>query len=62
MNHLCDHGAGVCALVLPVWWDDTDGLVVSAETVDTGFDKNKTELGILVLSVAVEMLSDGDGL
>jgi len=30
--------------------------------VDTGLDENKTEFGVLVLSVALEMLADGDGL
>jgi len=30
--------------------------------VDTGLDENKAELGVLVLSVALEMLADGDSL
>jgi hypothetical protein len=30
--------------------------------VDTGFDENKTELGVLVLSVALKMLADGNSL
>jgi len=30
--------------------------------VDTGLDENETELGVLVLSVALEMLADGDSL
>ena len=41
---------------------DTDGLVVSAETVDSGFDQDESELGVLVLAVALEMLAHGDGL
>ena len=41
---------------------DTDGLVVSAETVDSGFDQDESELGVLVLAVALEVLADGDGL
>lgn len=61
-TRLCDHGAGGGGLVLPVGLQNTNGLVVSAETVDSGFDKNETELGVLVLSVALEMLADGDGL
>lgn len=30
--------------------------------MDTGLDENKTELGVLVLAVALEMLADSDGL
>ncbi len=30
--------------------------------MDTGLDKNKAELGVLVLAVALEMLADSDGL
>lgn len=60
--HLCDHGAGSSALVSPGWWEDTNGLVVTGQTVDTGLNENETELGILVLSVALEMLADGNSL
>lgn len=62
ITHLCHHGAGGRALVLPVGLQDTDGLVVSAETVDSGLDENQAELGVLVLAVALEMLADGDSL
>jgi hypothetical protein len=30
--------------------------------VDTGLNENETELGILVLSVALEVFADGNGL
>lgn len=30
--------------------------------MDTGLDENETELGVLVLSVALEMLADSDSL
>ena len=30
--------------------------------MDARFDENKTELGVLVLSVAFKVLADGDGL
>jgi len=59
---LCDHGACSGALVLPVGLQNTDSLVVSAETVDSGLDENKAEFGVLVLSVALEVLADSDGL
>ena len=62
MNFLCHHGACSCALVLPVGLQNTNGLVVSAETVDAGLDQNEAELGVLVLAVALEVLADGDGL
>ena len=38
------------------------GLVVAGKTVDTGLDKNEAELGVLVVTVALEVLADGDGL
>jgi len=60
--HLCDHGACSSTLVSPGWWEDTDGLVVAGETVDTGLDENKTELRVLILSVALKMLADSNGL
>lgn len=59
---LCDEGAGSCALVPPGWWKSTDGLVVAGQAVDTGLDQNEAELAVLVLAVALEVLSDGDGL
>lgn len=34
------------------------GLVVSSKSVDSGLDKNESELGVLVLSIAVQMSSD----
>ena len=30
--------------------------------MDTGLDENEAELGVLVLSVALKMLADSDGL
>jgi hypothetical protein len=38
------------------------GLVVTSETVNTGFDENQTVLGALVLAVAFHMLADGHSL
>jgi hypothetical protein len=61
-KRLCDQGASSGALVSPGWWEDTDGLVVSREAVDSGLDENKSKLGILVLSVALKMLADSDSL
>lgn len=59
---LSDDGAGSSGLVLPGRGEDTDGLVVTGKTVDSGLDENETELGVLVLSVALKMLADGNSL
>jgi hypothetical protein len=59
---LCDKGGGGGALVAPGGGQDTDGLVVAGQTVDTGLDQNEAELGVLVLAVALEVLADSDGL
>jgi translation initiation factor 6 (eIF-6) len=57
---LCNHRACRCALVLPVRLQNTNGLVVSAQTVDSGLDQDESELGVLVLAVALQVLADGD--
>lgn len=49
-------------LVLPVWWQDRNGSVVSGQSVDSGFDQNQSELRVLVLSVSLQVLSDRDSL
>jgi len=62
VQRLCDQGRGSGGLVSPGWWENTDGLVVTRETVDTGLDKNETELGVLILAVTLEVLADGNSL
>lgn len=59
---LRDNGAGGGGLVLPGGREDTNGLVVTGQTVDTGLDENEAELGVLVLAVALKVLADGDSL
>lgn len=61
-HRLGDEGGGGGGLVAPGGGQDTDGLVVAGQTVDTGLDQNEAELGVLVLAVALEVLADGDGL
>lgn len=56
---LGNQGAGGGALVSPGRGQDTDGLVVARQTVDTGLDQDEAELGVLVLAVALEVLADG---
>jgi hypothetical protein len=60
--NLCDDGAGSGGLVLPGRGQDTDGLVVAGQAVDSRLDENEAELGVLVLAVALEVLADGDSL
>ena len=62
LTRLCDKGAGGGALVSPAGRQDTDSLIVARQTVDTRLDENEAELAVLVLSVALEVLADGDGL
>jgi len=62
IKRLCNHGGSSSGLVSPGWWKDTDGLVVAGETVDTGLNENETELGVLVLAVTLEVLTDSDSL
>ena len=59
---LGDESGGGGGLVAPGGGQDTDGLVVTGQTVDTGLDQNEAELGVLVLAVALEVLADGDSL
>ena len=61
-NHLSNKGGGGSGLVTPGGGQDTDGLVVTRQTVDTGLDENETELGVLVLAVALKVLADGNSL
>ena len=49
-------------LLLPSGGKLLSALVVASETVNTALDQNQTELGVTVLSVALQVLSDGDGL
>lgn len=62
MSPLSNHCAGRRALISPSGWQNSDGLVVSRQTVDTGFDEDKAEFGILVFAVALEVLADGNSL
>jgi hypothetical protein len=45
-------------ILFPVGGQLTGSLVVAGKTMDTGFDKNQTELGIFVLAAALQMLAD----
>ena len=58
---LGDQGGGGGRLVLEGGGDHALGAVVTRKTMDTRLDQNKTELAILVLSVAVQVLAHADG-
>jgi len=62
VGHLGYQGGGGRALVLPGGWEDSLGLVVPGQPVDPALNKNKTELGILVLPVTLKMFPDGHSL
>ena len=59
---LSNKGRGGGALVPPGGRQDTDGLVVARQAVNARLDENQTELGVLVLAVALEVLADSDSL
>lgn len=61
-EQLVDQSRSGGRLVLPVWWQDSNGSVVSSQSVDSGLDQNQSELGVLVLSVSLQVLSDRDSL
>ena len=46
-------------LLLPSGGKLLSALVVASETVNTTLNQNQTELGVTVLSVALQVLSDG---
>jgi hypothetical protein len=49
-------------LLLPCGWELLGALVVSGQSVDSALYQNKTELGVLILAVSLQMLPHGDGL
>lgn len=59
---LCDQSGGSGGLVLPVGIQLAGGAVIASESVNSALNENETELGVLVLSVALQVLSDGDSL
>jgi len=49
-------------LVLPAGWELLASSVVSSKSVNSALNKDEMKLGILVLSVLLEMLAHGNGL
>jgi len=61
-KYLSDESRGSLGLVLPGWWKDSFALVPSSKTMNSGFSLNKSEFGVGVLSVSLQVLSDGNSL
>lgn len=61
-KHLCDHGACSGALVSPRRWEDSNCLVVARESVNSRLNENKSELGVFVFSISLQVLADSDSL
>merc|ERR1719443_2365884 len=57
-----DEGVGLLGVVSPGWWERLHVTVVAGKSVNSGLSANEAELGVLVLSELLKMLSDGDGL
>ncbi len=62
MSYLTDECRDGRAVVLEAGFKLAPSLVVARETVDTGFDENEAEFGVLVLAVNREVLADSIGL
>ena len=61
-SNLRDESRSGGALVFPVGRKDRLGLVVSGQLVDTALDQDESVLGVLVLSVLLQVFPDGHGL
>merc|ERR1719263_2621713 len=57
-----DEGVGLHGVVPPGWWERLHVTVVAGKSVNSRLSANQAELGVLVLSELLKMLSDGDGL
>jgi len=53
---------GRCAFISPRRRQCSDSLVVSRQSVNSGFDQDEAEFAVLVFAVPLEVLADGDGL
>lgn len=59
---LSDQGRRRRSLILPDGGEHARLLVVAGQAVDAGLNQNETVLGVLVLTVALQVLADSDGL
>lgn len=59
---LGDHGTSSGGLVLPVGRKLSRSSVVTSQSVNSGFNQNQSEFGVLVLSVSLQMLAYLDSL
>jgi len=61
-DYLGNQSRGSGGLVFPGRGENLGLLVVTSQSVNSALNENKTELGVLVLAVLLQMLSDGNGL
>ena len=59
---LSNDSTGSGRLVLPVSRKLSGGTVVTSQSVDSRFDQNQTEFGVLVLAITFQVLTNLDGL
>ena len=57
-GHYSDEGVSFLGLVSPGGWKRLDVAVVASESVDSALNKNESELGVLVPTTLLQMLSD----
>ena len=57
-----DESVGLLGVVPPGWGKGLGVAVVACKSVDTGLNANESELGVLVLSEFLQVLSDLQGL
>jgi len=57
-KHCSDEGVSFLGLVSPGGWERLDIAVVASESVDSALNKNESELGVLVPTALLQMLSD----
>ena len=56
---LCDERWGGGGLVSPIGGQNAFSFVITRQTMDTALNQNQPKLWVLILSVALQMLSDG---
>ena len=62
LQYRSDEGVGSLGDISPGGAEGLDVTVVTGESVDSALNANESELGISVLTVLLQMLSDVDGL
>lgn len=61
-TYLRDERRSGARFIFPVWRQHALCFVVTCESVDSGFDQNKSEFVVFVLTITFQVLPDGYGL